>query len=264
MEKNMTKENKMLSLQQTLEFFADDVKPLPYHLDKERTHHIEDEEMDTAKVTLRSWIETGLLKLYGIPGKIEINDVPSFDDNFLKVTQEDGHQALYPYNDWIEPDTPTSFFSHRYPQEIVRDNKEEPLKRVLLPNELSGYDFDWQHSIVAQNLTCVSLTDNGVYIRTEGFAFITVQFDELDVLCRADSIDFEKAEEQLKDAICQKCGKLELKQHYRSWAVKMKEAGYNLNQAATEIRRIFDHYRTPYPTERTIRNHIQDIIPPKH
>lgn len=102
------------------------------------------------------------------------------------------------------------------------------------------------------------------YIRTEGFAFITVQFNELDVLCRADSIDFETAEEQLKDAICQKCGKLELKQHYRSWAVKMKEAGYSLNQAATEIRRIFDHYRTPYPTERTIRNHIQDIIPPRH
>ena len=84
------------------------------------------------------------------------------------------------------------------------------------------------------------------------------------MLCRADSIDFETAEEQLKDAICQKCGKLELKQHYRSWAVKMKEAGYSLNQAATEIRRIFDHYRTPYPTERTIRNHIQDIIPPRH
>ena len=115
-----------------------------------------------------------------------------------------------------------------------------------------------------QSETAMLLILLSYVIRTEGFAFITVQFDELDVLCRADSIDFEKAEEQLKDAICQKCGKLELKQHYRSWAVKMKEAGYNLNQAATEIRRIFDHYRTPYPTERTIRNHIQDIIPPKH
>lgn len=256
--------NNFISLTQALEFTANGTVPLLHHLDKERTYYFGDKGMDAAKISLHSWIETGLLKLYGIPGKIEINDVPSFDDNFLKVTQEDGHQALYPYNDWIEPDTPTSFFSHRYPLEIIRDNKGEPLKRVLLPKELSGYDFDWQHSIVAQNLTCVSLTDNGIYIRTEGFAFITVQFDELDVLCRADSIDFETAEEQLKDAICQKCGKLELKQHYRSWAVKMKEAGYTLNQAATEIRRIFDHYRTPGPTERTIRNHIQDIIPPKH
>ena len=253
-----------ISLVQALEFTANRTVPLPYHLDKERTCYFDDEEMDAAKVSLRSWIEAGLLKLYGIPGKIEINDVPSLDDNFLKVIQENGQQALYPYNDWIEPDTPTSFFSHRYPLEIVRDNKEEPLERVLLPNELSVYDFDWQHSIIAQNLTCVSLTYNGIYIRTEGFAFITVQFDELDVLYRTDSIDFETAEEQLKDAICQKCGKLELKQHYRSWAVKMKEAGYTLNQAATEIRRIFDHYRTPGPTERTIRNHIQDIIPPKH
>ena len=256
--------NYFISLAQALEFTANKTVPLPHHLDKERTYYFGDKGMDAAKISLRSWIETGLLKLSGIPGKIEINDVHSFDDIFFLVTQEDGPQALYPYNDWIEPDTPTSFFSHRYPLEIIRDNKGEPLERVLLPNELSGYDYDWQHSIVAQNLTCVSLTDNGVYIRTEGFAFITVQFNELDVLCRADSIDFETAEEQLKDAICQKCGKLELKQHYRSWAVKMKEAGYSLNQAATEIRRIFDHYRTPYPTERTIRNHIQDIIPPRH
>lgn len=260
----MKNENKILSLQQTLEFFADDVKPLPYHLDKERTHHIEDEEMDAAKVSLRSYIEAGLLKLYGIPGKIEINDVPSLDDNFLKVTQENGQQALYPYNDWIELDTPTSFFSQRYPLEIVHDNKGEPLERVLLPKELSGYDFDWQHSIVAQNLTCVSLTDNGIHIRTEGFAFIIVQFNELDILRRADSIDFETAEELLKEAICQKYGEKEQKQHYRSLAIKMKEAGYNLNQAATEIRRIFDRCHKPGPTERTISKHIQDIIPPRH
>lgn len=256
--------NNFISLAQALEFTANGTVPLPHHLDKERTCYFGDKEMDTAKITLRSWIETGLLKIYGIPGKIEINDVLSLDDNFLKVTQENGHQALYPYNDWIELNTPTSFFSHRYPLEIIRDNKGEPLKRVLLPKELSGYDFDWQHSIVAQNLTCVSLTDNGIYIRTEGFAFITVQFDELDVLRKADSIDFETAKELLEYAICQEYRDKRLMQSYRNLAVKMEEAGYTLNQAATEIRRIFDDYHTPYPTDRTIRKHIQDIIPPRH
>lgn len=142
--------NNFISLAQALEFTANGTVPLPHHLDKERTCYFGDKEMDTAKITLRSWIETGLLKIYGIPGKIEINDVLSLDDNFLKVTQENGHQALYPYNDWIELNTPTSFFSHRYPLEIIRDNKGEPLKRVLLPKELSGYDFDWQHSILTK------------------------------------------------------------------------------------------------------------------
>ncbi len=260
----MTQENNILSLTQALEFTANNIIPLPYHLDRERTCHLGNKEVNVAKISLRSWIETGLLKLYGIPGKIEINDVPSFDDNFLKITQENGQQALYPYSDWIELDTPTSFFSHRYPLEIVRDNKGKQLERINLPKEVFSYDFDWQHSIVAKNLTCVSLTDKGIHICTEGYSFITVQFEELDVLCRADSTDFETAEEQLKDAICKKCGKKEQKQHYRILALKMKEAGYNLNQATTKIRRIFDYCQLSGPTERTIRKHIQDIIHPRH
>lgn len=262
------KNNNFISLVQALEFTANETAPLPHHLDKERTCYFGNKEIDAAKISLRSWTEAGLLKLYGIPGKIEINDIPFFDDNSLKVTQENGSQAVYPYSDWIEPETPTSFFSHRYPLETVRDNKGKALERVLLPKELSGYDFDWQHGIVAQNLTFVSLINdgmyNGTYISTEGFAFITVQFDELDVLRRAVSINLKMAEEQLKKAISQKCGNKELMQYYRCLAVKMKELGYNLNQATIAIRRIFDPYRMSYPTERTIRNHIQDIIPPRH
>lgn len=110
MEKIMKKQNQILSLAQSLEFYTNGTLPLPHHLDKERTPFFDDEEINAAKAAIRSYVEKGLLKLYGISGQIEINDVPSMDDNFLKVTPQNGKEILYPFNEWIDVETPNSYF----------------------------------------------------------------------------------------------------------------------------------------------------------
>ena len=62
----------------------------------------------------------------------------------------------------------------------------------------------------------------------------------------------------------EKNGKSDIKKAYRVFAIKLREAGYNLNQATIEIRGVFNAFNSSYPTERTIREHIRDIIPAKN
>ena len=252
----MIKENKnFISLEQALEFTANRTVPLPYHLDKERSYYFGDEEINAAKVAIRSYVEKGLLKLYGISGQIEINDVPSMDDNFLKVTPQNGKEILYPFNEWI--DVETYYFSHRSPVNNIS------LGREILPADLSAYEIDWQHSLVLKGPLCTNAADVHPSFATEGFAFVIVDFEELELLKMADDMDMTEAEEALSDKIEEKNGKSDIKKAYRVFAIKLREAGYNLNQATIEIRGVFNAFNSSYPTERTIREHIRDIIPAK-
>lgn len=253
----MKKQNQILSLAQSLEFYTNGTLPLPHHLDKERTPFFDDEEINAAKAAIRSYVEKGLLKLYGISGQIEINDVPSMDDNFLKVTPQNGKEILYPFNEWIDVETPNSYFSHYYPVSNISRPRE------ILPADLSAYEIDWQHSIVLKGPLCTNAADGHLSFATEGFAFVVIDFEELELLKMADDMDMTEAEEALSDKIEEKNGKSDIKKAYRVFAIKLREAGYNLNQATIEIRGVFNAFNSSYPTERTIREHIRDIIPAK-
>ncbi len=257
MEKIMKKQNQILSLAQSLEFYTNGTLPLPHHLDKERTPFFDDEEINAAKAAIRSYVEKGLLKLYGISGQIEINDVPSMDDNFLKVTPQNGKEILYPFNEWIDVETPNSYFSHHYPVSNISHPRE------ILPTDLSAYEIDWQHSLVLKGPLCTNAADGHPSFATEGFAFVVIDFEELELLKMADDMDMTEAEEDLSDKIEEKNGKSDIKKAYRVFAIKLREAGYNLNQATIEIRGVFNAFNSSYPTERTIREHIRDIIPAK-
>lgn len=113
----------------------------------------------------------------------------------------------------------------RYNARTVYPVNNISLGREILPADLSAYEIDWQHSLVLKGPLCTNAADGHPSFATEGFAFVVVDFEELELLKMADDMDMTEAEEALSDKIEEKNGKSDIKKAYRVFAIKLREAG---------------------------------------
>ena len=249
----------LVSLMQASEYYCSGEEPLDYIHEKDALNSCSEKDMANARVKIRSHLEAGRIKAYGVSGKIEIYD-PLSEEGHLKLASSES-TIKYPYNDLLIPE---EHFSHRYAVASVYSESGFEVKREKLPKNLNKYDFDWNKSIIAKDLHMIEWFDGeDVWISTEGYAFVALDIGELKQIRKAEHIDYEEAEELLIEAIETDSGKKELKNCYRVLALKLKNLGENNFSASERIKSIFDIYRKSYPTTRTIMSHIADIIPSK-
>lgn len=232
-----------INLKQAVEYIAAGSTPLEAFQDIERERcMLTLEEESNAKILLKEKLVNGKLEARGVKGAIEILDVPG-EDNYLKVYLDDQYYVKTYYNDCYTEDPADSYLKDVLPQkltllkkapdkktasdeeieEFLKFSKEEtaPIKEKLLPDDAKNYQYDWTRSIVAQNLNFYGIVNGeAISLTTEGYAYVEINFEELQKAINLSESDFEKKKRE--ESIIMMARTIEGK-------------GKSLNKAANEI-----------------------------